>query len=89
MERIYAAMRGAGLAADDTAAGYALLWQYTVGELLDTAHSHIDEYRVHMAHNSDRRKFPALHDVLTGTSDIEPAQRYRANLTTILHGILP
>ncbi|WKG01974.1 TetR/AcrR family transcriptional regulator [Mycolicibacterium sp. HK-90] len=88
IERIYVAMQSAGLSAADTAAGYALLWQYTVGELLDTARSQADEYRKQMVRNSDRRRFPVLHDVLTGAPDAESETRYVANLRRIVDGIL-
>jgi AcrR family transcriptional regulator len=88
VERIYAAMSSAGLSAAETSAGYALLWQYTVGELLDTAGSQDNEYRRRMVWNSDRRRFPALHDVLTETPETQPDERYAANLRRILGGIL-
>ena len=88
VERIYAAMRSAGLPAAQTAAGYALLWQYTVGELLDTAGSQADDYRRQMVRESDRRSFPVLHDVITETPDERPDERYTANLRRIVNGLL-
>lgn len=88
VERIYAAMRTAGLSAAETAAGYALLWQYTVGELLDSAGSRASDYRRRMVRESDRRRFPILHDVLTETPDERPDERYTANLRRIVDGLL-
>ncbi|WP_084459256.1 TetR/AcrR family transcriptional regulator [Mycolicibacterium houstonense] len=88
IERVYLAMRSAGLSASDTAAGYALLWQYTVGELLDTAHSQTDEYRKQMVRDSDRRRYPVMHEVLTEISHAESDTRYAENLRRIVDGIL-
>ncbi len=82
-------MRSAGLSAADTKAGYDLLWQYTVGELLDTSHGRADEYRKQIVQNSDRRLFPVLHDVIDEWAEIQPDRQYAANLRRILDGILP
>lgn len=88
VERIYAAMTTAGLSATETAAGYALLWQYTVGELVDTAGDQADDYRRLMVRDSDVKRFPVLHNVIAETADGLSDELFTGNLRRILSTIL-
>ncbi|QFG26257.1 TetR/AcrR family transcriptional regulator [Actinomadura sp. WMMB 499] len=90
LERMFAALRRAGLTPRDSRVAFALLWHYTVGELLD---SHMDApddpIGRRMVRESDPDAFPTLAAVVAGVPAGPPGDWFPENLQRVLDGLLP
>ncbi|GAA5051746.1 AcrR family transcriptional regulator [Thermocatellispora tengchongensis] len=90
LERLFAALRRAGLTLRDTRVAFALLWHYTVGELLDT-HLDIpdDTYARRMVHDVDPESYPTLAAIAQAAPGGPPGDWFAENLQRLLDGLLP
>jgi AcrR family transcriptional regulator len=91
LERIFAALRQAGLTARDSMVAYALLWHYTAGELLDTHADTPDTDNVarRLARTADPATHPALTEAMAAFRPGRPGDWYPENLQRLLDGLLP
>jgi AcrR family transcriptional regulator len=89
VERLFAALAGTGLTPRDTSVTYALLWHYTVGEILDTHHTVTDPYAQHMVRTSDPEAYPALHRAARAFAPGPRGDWFAENLQRLLDGVLP
>ncbi len=90
LERLFAALRRAGLTLRDSRVAYALLWHYTVGELLD-AHMDIpdDTFARQMIRDADPDAYPTLAAVAQAAPPGPPGDWFAENLQRLLDGLLP
>lgn len=89
IERLVAALRAAGLDGPGAIAAYALLWQFTYGELLARHHDRADAWNKRMVRESDPAAYPQLHDALASLGG--PGRlpdRYAEDLAVLLDGLL-
>jgi AcrR family transcriptional regulator len=88
IERIYAALRAAGLTPRDTAVAYALLWQYTAGELLDRHHVTADSYSQRMVREADPDTYPRLMESINAFPPGPAGDWFTESFQRILDGLL-
>lgn len=88
IERIYAALRAAGLSPRDTAVGYALLWHYTAGELLDRHHATPNSYSQRMVRDASPRDYPHLVESINAFPPGPPGDWFTESFQRILDGLL-
>jgi AcrR family transcriptional regulator len=90
LERMFAALRRAGLTLRDTRSAFALLWHFTVGELLDT-HMDVpdDTFARRMIRETDPDAYPTLAAIATGVPSDPPGDWFPENLQRLLDGLLP
>ncbi|MEV5829806.1 TetR/AcrR family transcriptional regulator [Spirillospora sp. NPDC052242] len=90
LERTFAALRRAGLAPRDSRAAFALLWHYTVGELLDTHMDDSDDsFARRMVRDTDPDAHPALAAIVASVPSGPPDDWFPENLQRVLDGLLP
>jgi AcrR family transcriptional regulator len=90
LERMFAALRRAGLTLRDTRSAFALLWHYTVGELLD-AHMDVpdDTFARRIVRATDPDAYPTLAAIAAGAPSDPPGDWFPENLQRLLDGLLP
>lgn len=88
IERIFAALRAAGLSPRDTAVAYALLWHYTAGELLDRHHVTPESYSQRMVRTVDPQAYPALSESLDALPPGPASDWFTESFQRILDGLL-
>ncbi|MDZ7930249.1 MAG: TetR/AcrR family transcriptional regulator C-terminal domain-containing protein [Rhodococcus sp. (in: high G+C Gram-positive bacteria)] len=88
IERIFAGFTAAGLAPEDVAAAYSLVWHYTVGEIMDRHHAPADAYSRAMVDAADPASYPSLTSVVSQLRGRPPLAPYSANLSRLLDGLL-
>ncbi|WP_433331897.1 TetR/AcrR family transcriptional regulator [Spirillospora sp. CA-294931] len=90
LERLFAALGRAGLSPRDSMVAYALLWHYTVGELL---YSHADAedetFARRMVRGADPETYPALAAAMSAIPPGRPGDFFTENLQRLLDGLLP
>lgn len=89
LERIFAALDAAGFGPRDAFVGYALLWQYCLGELLSTHRAPEDSsFAQRMVRTAD----PAAYPVLRSMTDAQPQRahgdHFAENFQRLLDGLM-
>ncbi|WP_155343245.1 TetR/AcrR family transcriptional regulator [Acrocarpospora pleiomorpha] len=90
LERLFSALRRAGLAPRDCMVAYALLWHYIAGELLD-AHPGAanDAFSRELVRAADPLTYPALAEAVAAFPPGPPGDWFTENLQRLLDGLLP
>ncbi len=90
MERIFGALARSGLSDRDARVGYALVWQYTVGELLTGHSSRPDSFARTMIEGADPAQYPALGAMIENAPPPGAAggDFFSENLIRLLDGLL-
>lgn len=89
VERMFAALRTAGLTVPEVAAGYACLVHYAYGEVLVAHHDRPDQYARRMVRAADPQQYPAVAEIVRELPIDAPRDYFATNLGRLLDGLLP
>lgn len=90
LERLFVALRQAGLAPRDAMVAYSLLWHYTSGELLNTHPPVADvTFAQSMVRGADAEVYPAFAESVAVFAAGPAGDWFTENLHRILDGLLP
>ncbi|MGP3966733.1 TetR/AcrR family transcriptional regulator [Streptomyces sp. 6N223] len=88
LERVFAALRAAGLTPRDSMVAYGLLWQYTAGELLHTHPETTDNSAADMTREAPAETCPNLAEAMSAFASGPPGDWFHENLQRLLDGLL-
>lgn len=89
VERMFVALRSAGLEVLEVAAGYACLVHYAYGEVLVSHHDRPDQYARRMVRAADAQQYPAIAEIVRELPIGAPRDYFTMNLHRLLDGLLP
>jgi AcrR family transcriptional regulator len=88
IDRIFAALTKTGLQPRDVSVGYALLWHYTAGELIDSHHERAENYGRAMVRAADPERYPALTSIVSQLPPGPPSDHFAENVQRLLDGLI-
>lgn len=89
VDRIFRALRTAGLSVRDTVGAYGLLFQFLYGEILNAHHHRGDaSFARRMVRAADPDQFPAITEIVRSLPSQHPAAYFTDNLRHVLDGLL-
>lgn len=88
IDRLFAALSATGLQPRDVSVGYALIWHYTAGELIDSHHERDENFGRAMVRAADPARFPALTSIVAQLPEGPPSDHFAENLQRLLDGLI-
>lgn len=87
IDRIFGALRRAGLAPADASAASGVIWDYTYGELLGSHHARPDDRARSMVRAADPERYPHIAEVVARPQD-HAAEHFVLGIETVVDGLL-
>lgn len=88
VDALFGALLEARLSARQAVEGYALLFQYTYGEVLDLHRARADTVGRQLVRTADPRRYPQIARIVGVVGERDDREYFAANLTRILDGLL-